>query len=197
MRASPAAHRTAPLPGRPAGRRMVGMGLLRNRGNDAPAGTRYQMRQRLLSIGDDYWIEHEDGSRAFRVDGKALRLRKTLILEDTAGREVAKLQERKLSVRDKMDIERDGHSIATVRKALVGIRDRFSIDVDGGAGMTAKGNLVDHEYEIERDGETVATVSKRWFAVRDSYGVAIAPREDDALMLAITVCIDTLSHPRD
>jgi uncharacterized protein YxjI len=125
------------------------------------------------------------------------RIRKTLVLEDTTGREVAKLQERKLSVRDKMEIERDGRSIATVRKALVGIRDRFSIDVEGGADLSAKGNLVDHEYEIERDGDTVATVSKRWFAVRDTYGVAIAPDEDDALVLAITVCIDTLSHPRD
>ena len=173
------------------------MRRLRNRRDEGAAGSRYQMRQRLLSIGDDYWIEDEDGARAFRVDGKALRIRKTLVLEDTAGREVAKLQERKLSVRDKMEIERDGRSIATVRKALVGIRDRFSIDVDGGADMSAKGNLVDHEYEIERDGDTVATVSKRWFAVRDSYGVAIAPNEDDALVLAITICIDTLSHPRD
>ena len=173
------------------------MGLLRNRRDEAAVGSRYQMRQRLLSVGDDYWIEREDGSRAFHVDGKALRIRKTLILEDTSGRELAKLQERKLSVRDKMDIERDGHSIATVRKALVGIRDRFSIDVEGGADLSAKGNLVDHEYEIERDGETVATVSKRWFRVRDSYGVAIAPEEDDALVLAITVCIETLSHRRD
>ena len=75
------------------------MGLLRNRRDKPEAGSRYRMRQRLLSIGDDYWIEHEDGSRAFRVDGKALRMRKTLVLEDTTGREVAKLQERKLSVR--------------------------------------------------------------------------------------------------
>jgi uncharacterized protein YxjI len=40
-------------------------------------------------------------------------------------------------------------------------------------------------------------VSKRWFAVRDSYGVAVAPGEDDALLLAITVCIDALAHPHD
>ncbi len=173
------------------------MGLLRNRGEEAAVGTTYRMRERLLSIGDDFWIEHEDGSHAFRVDGKALRVRKTLVIEDSTGREVAKIQERKISVRDKMEIERDGRSIATVKKALVGIRDRFSIDVEGGADLSAKGNLVDHEYEIERDGETVATVSKRWFSVRDSYGVSIAPDEDDALVLAITVCIDTLSEPRD
>jgi uncharacterized protein YxjI len=173
------------------------MRRLRNRRDEAAAGSRYQMRQRLLSIGDDYWIEDQDGDRAFRVDGKALRVRKTFVLEDAAGNEVAKLHERKLSVRDKMEIERDGRSVATVKKALVGIRDRFSIEVEDGPDMKATGNLVDHEYAVERDGDTVATVSKRWFRVRDSYGVEIAPGEDDALVLAITVCIDTLSHPRD
>jgi uncharacterized protein YxjI len=173
------------------------MGFLRHRHPDPEAATRYRMRQRLLSIGDDYWIEHEDGSHAFRVDGKALRLRQTFVLEDTTGREVAKLQERKLTVRDKMEIERDGRSVATVKKALVGIRDRYSIEMAVGDDLHAKGNLVDHEYEITRDDDTVASVSKRWFAVRDTYGVDIAPGEDPALVLAITVCIDTMSNPRD
>ena len=61
------------------------------------------------------------------------------MLEDTAGNEVAKLQERKLSVRDKMEIERDGRSVASVKKALVGIRDRFSIEVENGAGHEGEG----------------------------------------------------------
>jgi uncharacterized protein YxjI len=172
------------------------MGLLRRaHDDDGPsAGSRYQMRQRVLSIGDDYWIEDEHGRRAFRVDGKALRVRQTFVLEDADGNEVAKIQERKLSVRDKMAIERGGDSLATVRKALVGIRDRFSIDVADGGEMRAKGNIVDHEYEIDRDGQAVATVSKRWFRVRDTYGVEIAAGEDDALVLAIAVCVDALSH---
>jgi uncharacterized protein YxjI len=100
-------------------------------------------------------------------------------------------------VRDKMEIERGGHSVATVKKALIGIRDRFSIDVEHGPELNAKGNLTDHEYEIKRDGDTVANVSKRWFRVRDTYGVEIAEGEDEALMLAITVCIDAMSHPRE
>src|SRR6187455_3824048 len=105
------------------------MGLLR-RGHDddgPSAGSRYQMRQRLLSIGDDYWIEDEQGRRAFRVDGKALRVRQTFVLEDADGNEVAKIQERKLSVRDKMAIER-GSTKATVHKRLLGIRDHYIIE---------------------------------------------------------------------
>ena len=119
------------------------------------------------------------------------------MLEDAQGNEVAKIQERKLSVRDKMAIERGGDSIATVRKALIGIRDRFSIDLAGGGELRAKGNFVDHEYEIDRDGTPVVNVSKRWFRVRDTYGVEIEPGEDDALVLAIAVCVDVLSHGRN
>jgi uncharacterized protein YxjI len=172
--------------------------LRRSRGDAGPAtGSRYQMRQRLISVGDDYWIEDEAGQRAFRVNGKALRIRKTFVLEDAGGDEVAKIQERKLSVRDRMEIERPGRSNATVKKALVGFRDRFAIDVEGAPDLEAKGNIVDHEYEIERDGDTIATVSKRWFAVRDTYGVEIAAGEDRGLVLAITVCIDAMSHRRN
>src|SRR5687767_9567604 len=49
------------------------------RGGDA---TRYQMREKMVSIGDDYWIENDRGERAFKVDGKALRVRQTLVFED-------------------------------------------------------------------------------------------------------------------
>jgi uncharacterized protein YxjI len=175
------------------------MGLLRNRRGDEGGGatSRYQMREKLLSIGDDYWIEDDDGNRAFHVDGKAIRLRQTFVIEDAAGNEVAKIQERKLSVRDKMAIERGGESVATVKKALVGLRDRFSIDLENGGELKAKGNIVDHEYEVERDGNTIATVSKRWFRVRDTYGVEIAPDEDAGLILAITVCVDAMTDRVD
>jgi uncharacterized protein YxjI len=68
----------------------------------APEGSRYVLREKLLSLGDDFWIENEHGERAFFVDDKVLR-------------------------------------------------------------------------------------------VRDAYGVAVAPGQDDALVLAVTVCIDHLT----
>ena len=97
-------------------------------------------------------------------------MRETFILEDASGNELSKIQEKKLTVRDKMTIER-GSTTATVRKRLLGIRDHYIIEVEGGEDLKAHGNIVDHEYEIERDGDTVATVSKKWFRVRDTYGV--------------------------
>jgi len=153
------------------------------------------MREKMFSIGDDFWIETADGERAFKVDGKALRIRQTFILESPAGEELYKIQEKKLSIRDKMEIERDGQTVATIKKALITpLRDRYSISVEDGADMEAKGNIVDHEFKIERDGDTVAEISKRWFRVRDTYGIELAPEQDDALILAITVCIDQMTR---
>jgi uncharacterized protein YxjI len=170
------------------------MALFR-RDKDGEEAHRFQMRQKLLAIGDDFWIENEQGERAYKVNGKAMRIRNTFVLEDRDGNEVAKIQEKKLTVRDKMKVERGGETLATVHKALVGIRDRFDVDVEHGEDLKARGNIVDHEYEIKRDGDVVATISKKWFRVRDTYGIEIEPGEDEALMLALTVAIDDMSRP--
>ena len=66
--------------------------------------------------------------------------------------------------------------------------------VEGGHDLKVHGNIVDHEYEIECDGDKVAEVSKRWFRVRDTYGIEIAPDQHDALLLAVAVCLDQMSH---
>jgi uncharacterized protein YxjI len=86
------------------------------------------------------------------------------VLEAPGGEELFTIQEKKLSVRDKMEIERDGRKVATIKKALVTpLRDRYSIEIEGGPDLEAKGNIVDHEYEFKRDGDKIAEVSKRWF----------------------------------
>ena len=167
----------------------------RRGGGDEPGPSHYQMREKMFSIGDDYWIENGAGQRVVKVDGKALRVRDTLVLEDTSGNELYKVQEKKVRVRDTMEVERDGDTVATIKKALVSpLRDRFSIEVHGGGDLEAKGNIVDHEYTIERDGDHVAEVSKRWFRVRDTYGIEIGDGQDVGLLLAITVCLDRMTH---
>ena len=40
----------------------------------------------------------------------------------------------------------------------------------------------------------MAEVSKRWLRVRDAYGIEVAPGQDDALILAVAVCIDQMGH---
>jgi uncharacterized protein YxjI len=138
---------------------------------------RFQMHQKMMSIGDDYWIEDDDGHHVYKVDGKVARLRDTWVLEDLQGNEVASIKEKALSIRDKIKITLPPDGEATVKKALVGFRDRFHIEVNNGDDLKAKGNIVDHEYEIERDGHKIAEISKKWFRIRDTYARHLRRRD--------------------
>jgi uncharacterized protein YxjI len=105
--------------------------MFRRRAHDqpeeAPAGTRYLLREKLLSLGDDFWIENDRGERIFLVDDKVLRVRDTMVIKDAHGNELFRLK-------------------------------------------------------------------KRLLRVRDTYGVAVVGGADDALVLAVTVCIDHLTE---
>ena len=169
------------------------MGLFRSRGEKGARKRRFQMREKMMSIGDDYWIEDEDGNKAFKVDGKAMRMRDTWVLEDASGKEMARIQEKKLTIRDKIQIEFDGRE-ATVKKALIGIRDRFVVEIENGKDLKVHGNVVDHEYDIDRDGDKIAEISKKWFRLRDTYGVEVESDVDTVLILAVTVAVDALAH---
>jgi uncharacterized protein YxjI len=157
----------------------------------------YRMRQKLVSIGDDYWIEDDQGRRAYKVNGKAMRIRDTLLLEDPDGRELLKIQERKVRVRDTMEIEdAAGNTVATVKKALITpLRERFEVNVENGADLDVQGNIVDHEYRITEGHAKVAEVSKKWFRVADTYGVEVAEGKDPVLVLAIAAVLDNMTNP--
>ena len=167
----------------------------RRRGDDAPpaaeAGHRYRMVEKIVSIGDDFFIQNDQGQRVFKVDGKALRVRDTLVFRDTQGNEVCKIQQR-VAPRARHDGDRgpNGQRIAMVKKAMITpLRDRFVVKVGDGPDLEVQGNILSHEYRIGN----VAEVSKKWFRVRDSYGVEIAPGQNDVLILAATVCIDQMT----
>jgi uncharacterized protein YxjI len=160
------------------------------------SATTYQLKERLVSFGDDYWIENQDGDRVLRVDGKMLRARKTLDIEDPQGTKLCRIQTRVMHIRDTMVIERpDGEEMAKVHKSLINpLRDHWKVDLAGGTQMEVHGNIIDHEYDLEIDGRKLAEVSKKWFRVRDTYGVQVAPEVDTLVVLAAAVALDIMNH---
>lgn len=158
--------------------------------------TRYRMRQKLVSFGDDFWIENEGGQRVFKVDGKMLRVRDTIFFEDTNGRELCKIQQKLLRIRDTMEIESEnGQRMALVKKALITpLRDRWTVKIGDGPDLNVQGNVLNHQYTIGEGGGKIAEVSKKWFRLADTYGVQIEPGQNDILILAVTVAIDMMAH---
>jgi uncharacterized protein YxjI len=155
--------------------------------------SQYRMRQKLALLGDDCWIENDQGSRVYFVDGRAFRLREHLGFQDTQGNELAAIHERVMRIKDTYRIYRKGNVLATVKKVLISpLSQRVEVHVAGGMNMEVEGTIVAYEYEIWEGRRKVAEVSKRWFPLADSYGVAIIPGVDAILILAITVVTDML-----
>jgi uncharacterized protein YxjI len=161
--------------------------------------TRYKIRQKMFSIGDDFWIENQEGQRVFKVDGKALSLRETLIFEDLNGNKLAKIQERLLAIKDTMAVEdAKGHRMAVIKKGLIApLGDHWTVNVKGGPDLDVQGNILDLEYSIMQRRKKIAEVSKKWLSMTDTYGVEIDDGQNDILILAVAIAIDMMSHDED
>ena len=157
---------------------------------------RYQMRQKLVAFGDDFWIENEAGQRVFKVDGKMLRVRDTLFFEDTQAQTLCKIQEKLVRIKDTKVIEGpNGETLATVKKALITpLRDRWVVKVGDGPDLEVQGNILNHQYTIGEGDRKIAEVSKKWFRLADTYGVQIDPGQNDIVILAVTVAVDMMAH---
>ena len=166
-----------------------------DRGQGQTGSKRYQIRQKMVSIGNDYWIENEQGQEVYQVDGK-IGWHKTFIFEDAHGKPLARMKKHLLTVKETMEISRpDGELLAVVKKDLfTPLKEHFVVSMKNGPDLEVHGNLLDHEYSIGDGQNKVAQVSKKLFHVRDSYAVTIEPGQDEVVLLAVVVCIDEMTH---
>ncbi len=157
---------------------------------------KFFVRDRILGIGEDYWIEDEHGSKAFLVDGKALRLRDTFELKDLHGQVLIDIKKKMFALRDTMVIDRDGERLATVkRKRLSLLRNHYRVALAGGSELDISGKILDREFVIEYDGDLIAHISRRWLRMRETYGVEIVREDaDPALLISVAVCVIHLAE---
>ncbi|MDX6353488.1 MAG: hypothetical protein QOF98_391 [Streptomyces sp.] len=160
---------------------------------------KYVVREKMFALGDDYWIEDERGERAFYVDGKVMRVRDTLELQNPSGAVVAVIRKKLVSIRDKMTIERDGDVLVTVKKKrLTFLRDVYLAELASGEELEVHGDLIDKEYDIEYGSERLARISRKFFSLRDAYAIDIERDDADAgMLIAIAVCVDRLVEKED
>jgi uncharacterized protein YxjI len=153
---------------------------------------RFLVYDRILGIGDDYWIEDDNGNKAYLVDGKAMRLRDTWELKDTQGNVLIDIHQKMFALRDTMVIERGGEPLARIkRKRLSLLRNHYRVALaDGSTELDVSGRILDREFAVEYDGELLAVVSRRWLHVRETYGVDVVREDaDPTLLIAVAVCV--------
>jgi len=146
-----------------------------------------------MSIGGDLWIDDAGGNHAFEVDGKALAIRRTLVLQDPAGNPLYEINQSLAHLHHTFEVKKGDEVVATVQKALVNILgDHFTIDLASGGKLAVTGDWISREFHVTQDGSDVIFASRRLLAIRDCYGVQIAPPFEIPLALAIVVALEQM-----
>jgi uncharacterized protein YxjI len=158
---------------------------------------RYRLQKSLFALEEDFWIENDRGEQLYKADSQALSLRETFVLADKNGSELLTIEAKLLAARPTMKIKKQGELYATVTKKLLTLlHQHYDIQVEGGPTYQAEGKITKHEYEVRNNGTVAAQISKQWFSLHDAYGIAVAPGQDDLLMLAAAICIDEISEEK-
>jgi uncharacterized protein YxjI len=144
---------------------------------------------RKWSLTSRFTITDAFGVPRFEVQGKSMLNRK-LSLYDTMGTEIAVISRQGLGQR--YQILAGGQATTVRPRGFLG--RRFEIDSPGGA-LEASGNFSGRQYAITRGGMPAAAVSQLR-TLREQFTVEISDGEDDALMLAVVLVIETIRDER-
>ena len=155
---------------------------------------RYQMKQKIWALGDDFNIQDADGNDVFQVDGRAFSMGDKLSFQDMSGNELAFINQKMMTWMPKYEVYRGGRLFAEVVKEFSWFKSEFTLDVPGPNDYTIQGKFWRHDYTFERSGRIVADVSKALWAWTDTYGIEIVDGEDDVSILCAAIVIDQVLH---
>jgi uncharacterized protein YxjI len=152
---------------------------------------RYVIKENFWHLGEDSDITDEQGNAVYHVDGKVFSIHGTLIVTDTNGNEVARVQRKLMAFAPTYEVTSGGQEIAEIRKQLfTPFHDHFTIEIGDSDDLQMNGDFFAHEFTIDRAGQTVATITKQWLSLTASYGVDIASGENDPVILASVLALD-------
>src|SRR6056297_3332945 len=104
---------------------------------------RYVMRQKLLSLGDDFTIKDQAGQDRYYVDGAAFSIGDKLSLQDMQGNELARIEQKVLSLSTKYRILREGKPVGTIKKKRFTLfRDVFDVEDAAAGDLDATGDFI-------------------------------------------------------
>lgn len=154
---------------------------------------KYQIRQRVFSLGDSYNIKDEFDKDRFIVRSELFTLGHKLRIEDMAGNELIYIEQELFHFLPVYNIYKGGELTASIKKEFSFFKPSFDIESSRG-NYTIEGDYFSHEFEVLKDGMQVANVSKAWFSFSDTYGIDIMEVEDQPFMLALVIVVDEVLY---
>ena len=161
---------------------------------DCPASAtnmNYVLKQKLVSLGNNFTIKGLDGAEAFQVKGELASLGDKLSFEDLDGNELVYIEQKIFNWVAYYELWRDGKRLADVKRDFFSFRrHRFTVDVEGSDDLEAVGDFLNWEYNLKRGDRKIATFTRQWFRLSPTFFIGIEDDESDhTLVLAVALVI--------
>ena len=155
----------------------------------------YVLKQKLLSLGNNFTIKGVDGHDAYQVTGQVLTIGDKLSFQDLEGNELIYIEQQFFN---SYELWRDGKRFAEVKRDLFRfLKRRFTVTLSDGDDLEAVGDILNFEYVVKRADRTIATLTRQWFRLSDTYFIQIDDDEPDpVLVLAVALVIEVVTHRR-
>jgi uncharacterized protein YxjI len=157
---------------------------------------RYQIKQKFISLGQDFDVLDESGRPAFKIDGHFITMcgKKFDIIDLTSNDKIGYAKKRICwRIKPTFDMQLRGKPYLTFSKAwFTFFRPKYKAKTVNGETYVIQGNFLEKNYTVRKNGGEVAKISKTWVALRDCYGVEVISEENPVIPLAFAVMIDLL-----
>ncbi len=164
--------------------------------------SKYQLKQKFLSITEKFEIKNAQDQIVYVVDGKFFTIGKQFKLSNNCGEVVAEIKQKVFAFRPTFDLSfQNGESARIIKTFLPIFRSRFVVNLDcqgkRAREITVSGNFMSHEYQFIEHQQVIASVSKQWFSLSDTYGLEVLDETLAEVMLSLIIVIDAIHHGRD
>ncbi len=155
----------------------------------------YTVRQKILSLKDNYVIRDESGSPRFRAIGSFFTIADKLQLIDISTGKVVIIRQKLFKFFAEYYFIIDGKIEAVLKEKFKTLGAKFKITTSKGDEFVTKGGIFDYNFSIRSGANEVCRISKTVFTLADSYTVDIhAPNQDHVLIMAICIVLDQVVH---
>ena len=154
---------------------------------------RYVIREKILSLGDNFTIKDSNENDIFRVRGKLLSLGNKLRLYSMDDSELVYIEQKLFRFLPEYHIFMNNSFAALVKKELSFLKPKLYIESTFG-NYTVEGNIFAHNFQINKDGYSIAGIYKKLISFTDSYEIEISESENQAFILSLVIVIDQIFH---
>jgi uncharacterized protein YxjI len=157
---------------------------------------RYHLKERFLTIKDDFVVRNDKEDIVFDVRGSFLRIGDYLRIYDRAtGEEIFSIKEKVFTYEKQYMFYQNGSEIATMRKKKESdfVNNFFEINCASGVVLQLHGNFKEWDFEIvDQYAHLYGHISREFAFLGDHYTVDVPDGIDAPFVIATAVVLDEM-----